>query len=230
MESVNAPQKRFVFPAWSNKLPLITVGGLLGILSLVVFLFWYYGSPKNTQVGYQPKQPVDYSHKLHAGDLGMDCRYCHIGVEKSAVATVPPTQICMNCHTEIKTNSKALEMVRESSEKNKPIFWEKVHKVADYVYFDHRAHVGRGVGCVECHGRVDQMEVVRQVQPLSMGWCLECHRNPAEHLRPTSEVTNMTWKPPIGETAASYGKKQMELQESRGVPIQPPEHCSGCHR
>lgn len=230
MESAPSAPKRFVFPAWTNKLPLISVVVLGGLASLIVFLFWFYGSPKHTQVGYRPKQPVDYSHKLHAGDLGLDCRYCHIGVEKSAVATVPPTQICMNCHTEIKKTSDALRPIRESFEKNRPMEWVRVHKLPDYVYFDHSVHVQRGVGCVECHGRVDQMEVVQQKQPLSMGWCLDCHRNPAEHIRPPSEVTNMAWKPPAGETAASYGKKLLEAQEAKGLPVQPPEHCSGCHR
>ena len=212
-----------IFPKWSNKIPvyavLLIVFGSIGIIALI----WYYASPEYTDVGYRPEQPVPYSHKMHAGDLGMDCRYCHSAVEQSARANVPPTQTCMNCHTLVLTDSKKLLPVRESWTSGKPIKWVRVHKLADYVYFDHSAHLSAGIGCASCHGNVAQMEKVMQVKPLSMGWCLSCHRNPDEHLRPVSEITNMDWTAPDNqmEIAAKIKKEKN---------IAPPVDCSGCHR
>lgn len=191
----------------------------------------YFGaSPLATDVGYMPTQPVPYSHALHAGKLGIDCRYCHIGVEDSAHASVPPTATCMNCHTNIarESNEKskaAVKIVRDSFTSGAALDWVKVHDLPDYAYFDHSAHVRRGIGCVSCHGRVDQMEVVYQDQPLSMGWCLDCHRNPERHLRPVSEVTNMTWVPPDGRSQIEYGR---ELAQQ--MNIRPSQDCSTCHR
>ena len=185
----------------------------------------YYGSPKYTDVGYRPKQPVAYSHKLHVGELGMDCRYCHASVELSHEANIPPTQTCMNCHMMIGTESEKLQMVRESFKTGKPIEWVRVHKLPEYAYFDHSVHLHAGVGCASCHGNVDEMEVVEQKHPLSMGWCLDCHRNPESHLRDLSKVsiTDMKWAPPENqaETAA---------QIIRDKNLNPPEDCSACHR
>lgn len=211
-----------MFPKWTNKLPAVLLCVILGGVSFVVFVFWYWFSPKNLEVGYQPIQPVHYSHKLHAGDLGIDCRYCHTGVEVSAVAGVPPTERCMNCHTQVKPNSLKLEPVMESWRTGMPIHWVRVHKVADYAYFDHSAHISVGVGCISCHGRVDQMERVRVVEPLSMGWCLDCHRNPAPHLRPLDQVTNMEYKPT---------EEWRQIAKLKAATLHPPvESCSGCHR
>lgn len=213
-----------LFPAWTNKIPAAALTGLVLLGGLVTFVVWYYFSPKHTDVGYQPVQPVPYSHKLHAGEMGMDCRYCHVGVEKSAHATVPPTQTCMNCHNVVRKDSPKLAPVRDSWANNTPVEWKKIHKIPDYAYFDHSRHVNRGVGCVECHGRIDQMEVVRQVQPLSMSWCLDCHRNPAPHLRPKDvSVTQMDWKAP--EDPQAFGEKLVQEYN-----IKPPQDCSGCHR
>jgi len=189
----------------------------------VVGFFWYYGSPVYTDVGFRPTQPIDYSHKLHAGDLGIDCRYCHSNVEVSPHANVPPTQTCMNCHTLILPESEKLLPVRESHQVGIPIEWVRVHMLPDYAYFDHSAHLRAGVGCISCHGRVDQMAKVQQVEPLSMGWCLDCHRDPAKHLRPPSEVTNMTWTPPENQLE----RAQQQIEE---LDINPPVDCSGCHR
>ena len=224
-----------LFPKWTNKLPAIaTVLAVLGAPS-VVFLIWYYFSPWNTDVGYQPEQPVPYSHKLHAGLFGMDCRYCHQNVEKGPHATIPSSQTCMNCHSLIKTESPLLEPVRESwkaavlGDDKLPVPWVKVHLLPDYAYFDHSAHVNvspeAGIGCSSCHGRVDQMEIVRQTQPLSMGWCLECHRNPEKHLRPISEITNMAY-----EHSEPVAKQLLSAAAAAGRPINPPTHCSACHR
>ncbi len=212
-----------IFPKWTNKAPTYALIAALAMLVGLVGFFWYFGSPKYTDVGYRPNQPVPYSHKLHAGDLGVDCRYCHTGVETSAHATVPSTQTCMNCHTLILTDSEKLLKVRESWATGNPIEWIKVHKVPDYAYFDHSIHVNSGIGCVSCHGNVAQMEEVMQVEPLSMGWCLDCHRDPDPHIRPVSEITNMKWEP--GPDHAEFVEKfKIEKQ------ISPPEDCSACHR
>lgn len=190
---------------------------------MAALLLWYYGSPRYTDVGYRPTQPVPYSHKLHVGDLGMDCRYCHTAVEKSRFATVPPTQTCMNCHRLILPESPRLLPVRESFATGKPIEWVRVHSVPDFAYFDHARHVTRGVGCVSCHGNIAQMDIVQQVEPLNMGWCLSCHRDPGPNLRPLDEVTNMSWQP-----AADHAQwAQQFMQENN---IQPPKDCSACHR
>jgi hypothetical protein len=212
-----------IFPKWSNRIPPIAAGAVVLLLAGVVGFFWYYGSPWYTDVGYRPEQPVPYSHKLHAGDLGMDCRYCHSAVELSAKANVPPTQTCMNCHTLILTESEKLLPVRESWTSGEPIKWVRVHKIADYAYFDHSAHLNAGVGCASCHGNVAQMEKVIQVEPLSMGWCLDCHRDPDMHLRPESEVTNMDWVPPADQLEFA---KRVKKEKN----IAPPVDCSGCHR
>ncbi len=213
-----------LFPKWTNRLPLV-VALLSGVILLgVIGFFWYFGSPEYTDVGYRPVQPVPYSHKLHAGDLGIDCRYCHTSVETSAHANVPPTKTCMNCHNMIKAESEVLQPIRDSYANGTPMEWIRVHKAPDYVYFNHSAHVNVGVGCATCHGNVAEMEVVEQEQPLNMGWCLDCHRNPDMALRPLAEVTNMDWAPP---------ENQMQLAAAirHEKRIKPPiENCSGCHR
>ena len=212
-----------IFPKWMNQLPIVfvIVVALLGAGG--VGFFWYYGSPEYTDVGYRPTQPIEYSHKVHAGDLGIDCRYCHTTVEISASANVPPTQTCMNCHTLVKPESEKTAPLLASWQAGKPIEWVRVHMLPDYAYFDHSAHISVGVGCVSCHGNVAEMEKVTQVEPLSMSWCLDCHRNPAEHLRPISEVTNMKWEAP---------QNQLEFAENiiKEKNISPPLDCSGCHR
>ncbi|MCA9582957.1 MAG: cytochrome c3 family protein [Myxococcales bacterium] len=210
-----------IFPKKLNLLPLVAavIGAGAGIP--VVFGAWYYFSPKNLQVGYAPEQPIHYSHKLHAGELGIDCRYCHANVEDSFEAMVPPTQTCMGCHNVVKKDSPMLEELRKSWETGMPVEWVRVHKLPDHAFFDHSVHVTAGVGCVSCHGRVDQMEVVTIQEPISMAWCLDCHRDPGPHLRPKDQITNMSWEKQPGDEAALA-----EVQAS----LMPPEHCSGCHR
>lgn len=212
-----------IFPKWTVHLPTILALSILVLVSAVVGFFWYYGSPQYTDVGYRPIQPVPYSHKLHAGDLGMDCRYCHSSIERSAKANVPPTNTCMNCHRIILTDSEKLLPVRESFANSKPIQWVKVHRLPDFVYFNHGIHLWAGIGCSSCHGNVADMEVVRQVEPLSMSWCLDCHRNPDNALRPESEITNMTWTPPANQA-------DIATQLRKEKDINPPTDCSGCHR
>lgn len=183
----------------------------------------YLTHPEQLDTGYTPEQPVPYSHKLHAGNLGMDCYYCHSTVEKSSYAAVPMTETCMNCHVRVKEKSPKLQVVRDSYASGNPVAWVKVHRLPDYVYFNHQAHVSSGVSCVNCHGRVDQMIEVKQVQPLSMAWCLECHRNPAPNVRPVEYVTQLDWKPE-GDPA-ELGRKLIQTKN-----INPPTNCSGCHR
>jgi hypothetical protein len=208
-----------IFPRSLNFLPLI--GALAAVLggAGLTFAIWYYGSPKNTQVGFAPVQPVPYSHKLHAGELGIDCRYCHANIERSQEAMIPATQTCMGCHAVVKPDSIKLTAIRESWKSGNPVQWTRIHRLPDHAYFDHSVHLANGVGCTSCHGRVDQMEVVRQDQPLSMSWCLDCHRDPGPSLRPKDQITNMAWEP-----------TNQEEQLARAAEVVPPQHCSGCHR
>jgi len=212
-----------LFPKWTNYLG---PGGALGAVVLIATgtgFFWFYGSPKFTDVGYRPVQPVAYSHKLHAGDLGIDCRYCHTSVEYGDRANVPPMATCMNCHTLVKPDSPKLVVFQEHWKNDMPIQWTRVNDIPDFAYFDHSMHITAGVGCVECHGNVAEMEVVALSQPLSMGFCLDCHRNPENALRPLNQVTNMDWVAP--ENQPEIGKL---LRAERN--INPPIDCSGCHR
>ena len=212
-----------LFSQRANAVPRRLLAGLGLLLVALVAIIWYYFSPWYTDVGYAPVQPVPYSHKQHVGDLGMDCRYCHTGVEKSAVAMVPPTQTCMNCHTLVKPTSKKLLAMKERWDRKLPMEWVRVHKLPDYAYFDHSAHLRAGVGCESCHGNVAAMEVVTQSQPLSMSWCLECHRNAGPHLRPQSELTVMGWNAPADQAAFA-------ARVTKELSLRPPTNCSGCHR
>ncbi len=211
-----------IFPKRANVLPLLSLGGALVGGVLLIFLVWYYFSPEYTDVGYAPEQPVAYSHQLHVGQLGMDCEYCHTNVQNSPHANVPPTQTCMNCHNQIQTQSLELLPVRESWATGVPIQWVKVHHLPDYAHFSHATHVTGGVGCETCHGRIDEMVVVAQQEPLSMGWCLECHRQPELYLRPNDEITTMGYVQP-----ANFVERNLERIGAEG--IQPPTNCSACH-
>ncbi|HRX51889.1 MAG TPA: cytochrome c3 family protein [Candidatus Krumholzibacteria bacterium] len=197
----------------------MAAGAPVFVLGLLYLAFW----PGTTSVGYQPQQPVPYSHALHAGELGIDCRYCHTGVEVGAKATIPPTATCMNCHATVRTESEKLQLVRDSYATGEPVEWVRVHDLPDFVFFNHSAHVERGIGCESCHGRVDQMEVVSQFAGLNMGWCLKCHREPEAHLRPVDQVTVMGYEP--AEDQLTLGAR---LREARN--INPSVDCSTCHR
>jgi len=211
------------FPQWVNRAGFLAGSALIVVPVYFVFLLYAGGSPTTTDVGYMPVQPVAYSHQVHVGKMGLDCRYCHTTVETAAFAAVPPTSVCMNCHRGVTPDTEPMKPVRESEATGRPIRWVRVHDLPDYVYFDHRAHVGRGVGCVACHDRVDRMERVYQAKTLSMGWCLDCHRDPAPYLRPVEFVTNMGWTP--DEDARALGRRLMEEMN-----ISPSTDCSTCHR
>jgi hypothetical protein len=197
---------------------VLSVGAVLGVAG-----FTYFTSPTYIKTGYTPEQPVPYSHKLHAGNLGMDCYYCHSTVYKAAFAAVPTSETCMNCHARVKPTSPLLEPVRQSYATGQPVQWVKVHRLADYVYFNHSAHVVAGVSCLSCHGRVDQMVQVKQVKPLNMDFCLECHRNPAPFLRPANLVTKLDWVP--DRDPAEIGREIIAQKH-----INPPVNCNGCPR
>ena len=203
---------------------LVLVGG--GVVAGV----WYYFTPKYTRVGYQPLQPVAFSHKVHVDQLGLDCRYCHHDVERSWFSNIPSSSTCMNCHNQVLKDDPRLALVRESAATGRPIAWVQVHKVPDYVYFNHAVHVNRGISCVECHGRVDQMDEVFHAKPLSMAFCLECHRDPASFIRPLEKVTDLGWS--WSEDPAEHARQQ-QAWGRRMVEhwrIESMQNCSACHR
>ena len=212
-----------LFPKWVNVIPPIIGLGAAAALVVGVGIVWYFFSPEYTDAGYRPVQPSPYSHKVHAGDLGIDCRYCHTSVERQAHANVPPTRTCMNCHNMVSTDSDSLALIRSSFITGEPIEWIRVHNLPDYSYFNHSAHVNAGVGCLSCHGDVTRMEIITQSEPLSMSWCLECHKNPDTHLRPVTEVTSMKWQRPANHAQFVEDWKARKM-------IDAPITCSGCHR
>jgi hypothetical protein len=186
---------------------------------------WYYFSPKYTRVGYQPIQPVSFPHSVHVDQLGLDCRYCHSAVEKSWYSNVPSANTCMNCHNQVLKDDPKLALVRESFNTGKPIPWVQVHKVPDYVYFNHAVHVNRGVSCVHCHGQIDKMDEVQHAKPLSMTFCLDCHRNPGPNLRPPGKVTDLAWTPGTAGVPMDYGAKAVTNWH-----VNASQNCSACHR
>lgn len=200
--------------------------GVVGTFALLLVIFSGVGVGAFEQRTKPVPQPVPFSHAFHAGGLGLSCRYCHVGVERSAYAGLPPTETCMTCHTYIKPDSPRLALVRESWEKGEPIRWNRVFNLPDFVYFNHAAHVNKGVGCVECHGRVDQMDVVYQPYAFTMKFCLDCHRNPTAALRPKEEVFNMAYVHP--ENQRELGEKLAELYHIRSPEAL--SDCSACHR
>lgn len=190
--------------------------GILGILTVVAvsaIAFYFLRHPSVMDVGYRPQQPVPFDHKIHAGNLGIACVYCHTSVETSPHSTVPPTQTCMNCHISVKRDSPRMQLVRESHEKNIPIQWVRVHRLPDYAFFNHSRHITAGIDCASCHGEVEKQGVIVQKQPLTMGWCLTCHRDPEAHVVRTRAITGVDIDPAV-----------------LGGPIRKgPENCSSCH-
>ncbi len=204
-------------------------------------LFWFATSAQTLNPGFQPTQPVPFSHKIHAGELKMDCRYCHIGVDKAAAASIPPTQTCINCHSpaeaggapkfaSVKETSPKLKALHESWASGQSVPWVRIHRMPDFVFFNHSAHVNRGVSCVECHGRIDTMDKVFQAKELSMAWCIECHDNPTDRLRPLDQVTNLSWEPEEGKTRHEVGSEILTAFKNAGNEIAPKTNCAVCHR
>jgi hypothetical protein len=196
-------------------LPFAVVGVAYGVMK----------SPYITGEHLTLEQPVPFSHEHHAGQLGLDCRYCHTSVEQSAFASIPTTHICMTCHSQLFTTAQLLAPVRKSLAESRPIKWNRVHRLPAYVYFDHSVHIANGVGCSSCHGRVDKMPLVQQTQPLTMEWCLSCHRDPATHLRPPGEIFDMEWTAPKDQEA-----RGRELVARYNIQSEHLSDCSVCHR
>ncbi len=214
-----------IFPKWTNRLPLMIVVGVLLVGGGVTAGVWYYFTPKYYRVGYQPIQPIAFSHNIHAGQLGMDCRYCHSAVEKSWYSNIPAAGLCMNCHSQVLKDDPKLALVRESAATGKPIPWVQIHKTPEFVYFNHSVHVNRGISCVECHGRIDQMDEVYHAKPFSMSFCLDCHRDPAAKIRPPDKITDLGWQAGSPEQQRAQGEKFVHDWK-----VQSLQSCSACHR
>jgi hypothetical protein len=213
-----------LFPKSSNYIARASIGvGALLAGGVTLLVLNTHRLPWVTGQGVAHRQPVQFSHLHHVGGMGVDCRYCHTSVEVSATAGVPPTKTCMNCHSQIWTNSPELEPVRESFRSDRSIEWKRVYDLPDFVYFDHSAHVNKGVGCSTCHGRIDQMPLTRQVPSLQMEWCLECHRAPEKYVRPKAEVYNAAYEPPADQLALG-----LRLVKEYGIHTR--TSCSTCHR
>lgn len=179
------------------------------LVAVVGLAAHYFSSPYYSGVDHTPAQPVPFSHKHHAGELGLDCRYCHTSTQQSSFAGVPESEVCMTCHSQLWTNARMLAPVRQSLARNEPLHWQRVHDLPDYVHFDHSAHVNHGVPCEACHGRVDKMPLTTKKKTLFMEFCLDCHRNPAPNLRPPEAVFEMGWQPPGHPDRQHYGEQLM---------------------
>jgi hypothetical protein len=213
-----------IFHHSTNLISRLSIYGGVFILGLLSYGLYEIGmSPWYTGVNMARQQPVPFSHKHHAGELGIDCRYCHTSVEKSSFAGVPPTQTCMTCHSQIWTNAGMLEPVRASYRDDKSIAWTRVNALPDFVYFDHSIHVSKGVGCTTCHGPIAQMPLTWRANTLYMSWCLDCHREPEKYVRKKSEVFNANYVPPANQL--ELGREL--VQEYK---IQKLTNCSTCHR
>lgn len=185
-------------------------------------VFW---SPYTTLVNVPLSQPIPFSHEHHAGGLGIDCRYCHTSVEKSAFAGMPPTETCMTCHSQLYNTAPILAPARGSLATGTPLKWNRVNYVPDFVFFNHSIHVNKGIGCSSCHGPVDRMPLVWKEQTLYMKFCLSCHDHPGEFIRPSNEVYNLHWRPPANQSAQGE-----ELLKQYHVNTAQLSDCSMCHR
>lgn len=212
------------FPQSATTIGRIVFYGLpVAVVLLIALWIAYVWSPLGSPVGSTPPQPVFFSHRFHVQEIGIDCRYCHASVEESSFAGFPSTQTCMNCHQQILVESPLLAPVRESWQSGQPIRWNRVYDLPDFTYFDHSIHLHKGVGCTTCHGAVDEAPLLlSQQQNLTMGWCLNCHRDPAQYLRPREQVFNMDYHPPADQQA--LGERLVE--EYR---VQERTSCSVCH-
>ena len=234
-----------IFPKWTNLLPTAIAIGAVGGLASLVGGFWYFATPKFFGVGYMPKQPgpAGFSHQIHAGQLGMDCRYCHSKVEQSSEANIPNVETCYGCHkdgslakfNESETHKTRTNFIREAFAADASIEWRRVHKVPDYVRnFPHAAHLRAGVSCYSCHGEINTMPVVYQAEPLSMSWCLDCHRNPEASVVRPDKVTQLQWvKETLAERATQTDAGKAGQAEAKklieSLDLNPPENCGACH-
>ena len=213
-----------IFHRSANTISRVSIFGTVFIVAaLLTLLAMVNRSPWVTDARVAREQPIQFSHERHVAGNGIDCRYCHTSVEDSRFAGIPPTKTCMNCHSEIFSNSPYLEPVRASFSSNIPIRWTRVHDLPDFVYFNHSIHVNKGVGCTTCHGQVDRMPLMWQENTLQMEWCLDCHRNPEKFVRPKAAVFSVDYQPPPDQ--AELGKRLVAEYQ-----IQKLTSCSTCHR
>jgi MoCo/4Fe-4S cofactor protein with predicted Tat translocation signal len=234
-----------------NTISRVSIFGAVFIVSAAFgVLYAFYRSPYSTEENVAQTQPVPFSHQHHVADIGIDCRYCHTSVEKSSFANVPPTATCMNCHSQLFTEEPILAPVRQSYDDEKPLRWTRVHDLPDYAYFDHSIHLDKGIGCVSCHGEVDRMPLMWRENTLHMDWCLGCHRDPGQHVRPREFLYTMQSREELSESDEfqAYLKREFPdvaegdragdldaisgaLLEKYGVSQEQPQtHCSVCHR
>jgi hypothetical protein len=223
----NGHRKPLFRPVHDDLLRALLLFGAAAFAFILFLSYWYWQRATWQWTNVAPDQPVPFSHRHHVGQLGIDCRYCHTGVDKSAFAGLPPTETCMTCHSQLFTQAPLLQPVRDSAARNVPLRWNRVTSLPGYVYFNHSVHINRGVACVTCHGRVDQMATTYRAVEMKMEWCLQCHRNPGPHLVPASQVTN-----PIPDPHAAF-------TDTSGEPLLAPlsakekarlTNCSVCHR
>ncbi|WP_019143317.1 cytochrome c3 family protein [Noviherbaspirillum massiliense] len=202
----------------------LTLIGLVILLFAAIMIARWRMAPEHTPL-QAIEQPIRFSHKHHVGDDGIDCRYCHVSVEKSSFAGLPSSQICLTCHSQLFRDSPELAPLHESARTGMPIRWNRVHDLPDFVYFDHSIHVNKGVACIECHGRVDQMPLTWRTASLEMQWCLQCHRSAPQHVRPLSQVYLMTNQKPLSDEEIRQLDRLYHLQDTRRLT-----DCSTCHR
>lgn len=220
-----------VFHPSTNTLSKVSIFGAVFFLGATAWVAAeVHRSPWSTGVDVAREQPVPFSHRHHVGQVGIDCRYCHTSVEESAFAGIPSTKVCMTCHSLLYTEAPLLEPVRESYRTDDPIEWTRVHDLPDFAYFNHSIHVNKGVGCESCHGRVDEMPLMWREHTLQMEWCLSCHREPEQHLRPRSEIYTMGWDPLEADPPRTQAELGAELVELYGVDTKNLTNCSICHR
>jgi len=213
-----------IFRRSANTLSKVSLFGVLSLVGGLILLAMVLGrSAYVTRANEHIEQPIQFSHLHHVTDDGIDCRYCHTSVETSPFAGIPPTKTCMNCHSQLFATEPILEPVRASFRDDKPLHWVRVHDLPDFVYFNHSIHVKKGMGCETCHGRVDQMPLMQQVNTLQMEWCLNCHRNPENYVRPRSEITTMGYRPPVPQSVIGP-----QLVKEYGINSL--TSCSTCHR
>lgn len=215
-----------LFRPGANSVAVIVIVAVFAAPATAVALAYFiWNSPYATNRYLTRAQPVPFSHAHHVGDLGIDCRMCHTGVENAAFAGIPSSHVCMTCHSQIWTNASMLAPVRESLASGTPLHWTRVNRLPDYVFFDHSIHVAKGIGCSTCHGPVQKMALMRQEQPLTMSWCLQCHRHPERYVRPKEKVFDMSWRMPADQLATGH-----RLVAQYHIHIDHLTDCSTCHR
>lgn len=209
----------------TTRLRLAIVLAIGAMVAVPLFLMGWVRTPLERGEFEKISQPIPFSHDIHVRGLQIDCRYCHYTVERAAFAGMPSSATCVPCHKQVWRDSPWFAPVRQSLASGKPVEWNRVNQLPGFVYFDHSIHVAKGVGCEECHGRIDTMSTAIQVQPLTMGWCLDCHRQPAQHLRPVAQITAMGWRPPPGQSRSAIGRELIQRKH-----VRPMTDCTACHR